>query len=175
ESELGAAKLEPKELIAPTFLGSVKTILTLLVMMPLAIAGAIIHYPIYRLIGFAVKGDEELIATQKAVGGLVLFPLTWIACAALAWWRFGWPIALAVLLILPILGYIALRFFEQLDGVVGRARALTWRVARRRAYARLLAQQRAIHDEIVELDEAMARSDHVAGSPAVATGSSRRE
>jgi hypothetical protein len=75
-----------------------------------------------------------------------------MACAALAWWRFGWIAAVAVLVALPILGYIALRFFEQLDAVIGRARALTWRVARRRAYARLVAQQRAIHDEIVELD-----------------------
>jgi glycerol-3-phosphate O-acyltransferase/dihydroxyacetone phosphate acyltransferase len=154
EAELGAANLEPKELVPPTFIGSVKTIATLLVMMPLAVAGAIIHYPIYRLIGAAVTragSDEEMIATQKAVGGLVLFPLTWIACAALAWWRFDWPVALAVLIILPILGYIALRFFEQLDGVIGRARALTWRVARHSAYARLLAQQRAIHDEIEDV------------------------
>src|SRR5439155_12735692 len=124
EAELGAANLEPKELVPPTLLGSVKTIATLLVMMPLAVAGAIIHYPIYRLIGLAVTragSDEEMIATQKAVGGLVLYPLTWIACAALAWWRFDWRVALAVLVLLPLLGYIALRFFELLDGVIGRA------------------------------------------------------
>src|SRR5207244_6439008 len=102
-----------------------------------------------------------------------------IACAALAWWRFDWRIALGVLLILPILGYIALRFFEQLDGVIGRARALSWRVARRRAYQRLLAHQRAIHGEIEELDRLFstptARSDRDAGSPAAATGSSPPE
>src|SRR5205085_1038838 len=83
------------------------------------------HYPIYRLIGLAVTrvgSDEEMVATQKAVGGLALYPLTWIVCAALAWWRFGWPTALAVLVILPVLGYIALRFFEQLDGVIVGAR-----------------------------------------------------
>ena len=178
ESELGAAKLEPKELTPPTLLGSVKTILTLLILMPLAIIGALIHYPVYRLIGFAVRrihSDEEIVATQKAVAGLVLFPLTWMACAALAWWLRDWRAALAVLVIVPILGYIALRFFEQLDGVIGRARALTWRIARRRAYARLLAQQRAIHDEIVELNDAMARSGLVAGSPAAATGPSPPE
>ena len=106
-----------------------------------------------------IGSDEEIVATQKAVGGMALYPLTWIACAALAWWRFGWPVALAVLIILPILGYIALRFYEQLDGVIGRARALTWRVARRSAYARLVAQQRAIRDEIVELDRVMAEGD----------------
>ena len=160
EAELGAAKLEPKELVPPTLLGSVKTVATLLILMPLAVAGAIIHYPIYRLIGAAVTragSDEEMIATQKAVGGLVLYPLVWIVIAALAWWRFGWIAALVAVVVLPLLGYIALRFFEQLDGVIGRARALTWRVARRRAYARLVAQQRAIHDEIEELDRAMTR------------------
>jgi glycerol-3-phosphate O-acyltransferase/dihydroxyacetone phosphate acyltransferase len=155
ESELGAAKLEPKELVPPTLVGSIKTILTLLVMLPLALAGAIIHYPVYRLIGAVVArthADEELVATEKALGGLVLYPLTWIACAAFLWWRFGWEAGVAALFVIPLLGYIAMRFAEQLDGVIGRARALTWRIARRRAYARLLAQQRAIHDEIEMLD-----------------------
>lgn len=160
ESELGAAKLEPKELVPPTLIGSIKTIVTLLVLLPLALAGAIIHYPIYRLIGAVVartRADEELIATEKAVGGLVLYPLIWIACAAILWWRFGWPAGAAALVVIPLLGYIAMRFGEQLDGVIGRARALTWRIARRRAYARLLAQQRAIHDEIVALDQLIER------------------
>jgi 1-acyl-sn-glycerol-3-phosphate acyltransferase len=169
EAELGAAKLEPKELAPPTFIGSVKTIATLLILMPLAVAGAVIHYPIYRLIGALVTrvgSDEEMIATYKAVGGLVLYPLTWMACAALAWWRFDWRIGLAVLVILPILGYIALRFFEQLDGVIGRARALTWRIARRSAYERLLAQQREIREEIVALDVILSREDGEGSPPA---------
>jgi len=181
EAELGAARLEPKELVPPTLAGSVKTILMLLILMPLAIAGAIIHYPIYRLIGFAVTragSDEEMVATQKAVGGLVLYPLTWITCAALAWWRFGWPVALAVIMVLPILGYIALRFFEQLDGVIGRARALTWRIARRSAYARLLAQQRSIRDDIEELNRVIpsredgeeSRTAEEAGDPSLRSG-----
>ncbi len=155
EAELGAAKLEPKELVPPTLAGSVKTILTLLVMLPLAVAGAIVHYPVYRLIGALVgriHSDEELIASQKAVGGMVFYPLMWIACAAIAWWRLDWRFGLAALVVLPILGYIALRFGEQLDGVVGRARAVTSRIARRSAYARLVAQQRAIHDEIEQLN-----------------------
>jgi len=175
ESELGAANLEPAELVPPTFIGSVKTIATLLVMLPLVLAGAIVHYPIYRLIGAVVTkagSDEELVATQKAVGGLVLYPLIWLAVAGFVWWRFGWPFALAALVVVPFLGYIALRFGEQLDGVVGRARAITWRVARSRAYARLLVQQRAIHDEIVALNDVMARSDRASDSPAAATRSS---
>ena len=44
---------------------------------------------------------------------LVLYPLTWILFSALLWWRLGWPIGVAALIALPILGYIALRFAEQ--------------------------------------------------------------
>lgn len=175
ESELGAAKLEPKELVPPSLATGVKTIAALLVLLPLALVGAVIHYPIYRLIDVAVRrfGKEEaLIATMKTVAGLVFYPLTWIAAAGVAWWRFGWRWALAAIVVVPLLGYVALRFGEQLDGVIGRARALTWRYARRRAYERLLAQQRAIHDEIVALDELTARSDLASDSPAAATGSS---
>jgi hypothetical protein len=155
EAELGAANLEPRELVPPTFARSVKTIATLLVAAPLAVIGAAVHYPIYLLIRLAVsvaRSGEEVVATQKALAGLVLYPLTWIVCAALAWWHRGWPTGLAVLIALPLLGYIALRFFEQLDDVVGRARALTWRVARRRAFARLVAHQRAIREEIEALN-----------------------
>ena len=58
-------------------------------------------------------------------------------------------------LVLPLLGYIALQFFEQLDDVIGHTRALTWRIARRSAFERLLRTRRALRDEIVALAEQM--------------------
>jgi hypothetical protein len=95
--------------------------------------------------------------------------LTWIACAALAWWRLGARWAIATIVVVPILGWIALRFFERLDDVIGRTRALTWRVARRRAYERLRNEQRAIRAEIEAVDAIIARADRGADSPATAT------
>lgn len=158
EAELGSANLEPETLPAPTILGSVRTLATLLITLPLAMIGAVVHYPIYRLIRFLatrLTKEEELIATAKTVGGMALYPLTYIVCGSLVGWRFGWTYGVATALVLPLFGYIALRFFEQLDDVIGRARSLTWRIARRSAFERLLRTRRALRDEIVALAEQM--------------------
>ena len=92
EAELGDARLEPETLPAPTVRGSVKTLTTLLVTLPVAVIGAVVHYPTYRLIRFLatrLTKEEELVATIKAVGGIALYPLTYIAWGALVAWRFG--------------------------------------------------------------------------------------
>ena len=171
-AELGDAKIEPQELPGPRFFASVKTLATLLVALPLAIVGGVIHFPAYRLVGVIVRRfvkDQEMVATIKAIAGAVFYLLTWMACAALAWWRFGARWALVAIVVVPFLGWVALRFFEQLDDVIGHTRALTWRLARRRAYGRLRAEQRAIREEIAALAELIARADRGADSPAAAT------
>jgi len=158
EAELGSANLEPETLPAPTVRGSVRTLSTLLITLPLALLGAIIHYPIYRLIGFLARRfthEEELVATVKAVAGMVFFPLVYAALAVAAGFRFGFLYGAVVLVVLPFLGYIALRFFEQLDDVIGRTRSLTWRIARRSAFERLLRTRRELRDEVVALAEEM--------------------
>ena len=158
EAELGDAKLEPETLRAPTVFGSVKTIAMLLVTLPIAVIGAIVHYPTYRLIRFLathLTAGEEMVATIKAVGGLTLYPLTYIVCGIVVGWRFGWPFGVVIALVLPLFGVVALRFFEQLDDVIGRTRALTWRLARRSAFDRLMRTRAALREEIVALAEEM--------------------
>src|ERR1051325_166076 len=177
-AELGGANIEPQELPGPRFLASVKTLSILLVALPLAVAGGILHFPAYQLVALIARRfvkDQEMVATIKAIAGAVFYLLTWIAVAALAWWRFGPRWAIAAMVIVPFLGWVALRFFEQLDDVVGRTRALTWRIARRRAYERLRNEQRAIRAEIEALAEVIARADRGADSPATATTRSPSE
>ncbi|MEO6259850.1 MAG: lysophospholipid acyltransferase family protein [Thermoanaerobaculia bacterium] len=155
-AELGTARLEPEELVPPTLAGSIRTILTLLILLPAAVAGGILHYPTYRLLGVTVKRfcrEEEMAATMKTVGGLLLYPLTWIALSLVAGSRLGPSYGACVFLVLPLLGYVSLRVFEQLDDVIGRARALTWRVARKQAYGRLLDEQRSIRNALIALGE----------------------
>jgi glycerol-3-phosphate O-acyltransferase / dihydroxyacetone phosphate acyltransferase len=154
EAELGNANLEPETLPKPTLRGSVRTLSTLLITLPLAVIGAIVHYPTYILIRFLatrLTKEEELVATIKAIGGMVLYPLTYIVCGALVAWRFGWVPGVVSALLLPLIGYVALQFFEQLDDVIGRTRALTWRVARRTAFARLMRTRHELREEIVAL------------------------
>jgi 1-acyl-sn-glycerol-3-phosphate acyltransferase len=115
-----------------------------LVFLPIAIIGAAIHWPIYRLIGlianhFARK-EDELIATIKIIGGLVFYPLFWIGAAIFAGtFRAGY--AIVVLIALPLLGYIALITLEAFDETIGHLRA-----TRRRD---LEPQQKALREEII--------------------------
>jgi 1-acyl-sn-glycerol-3-phosphate acyltransferase len=123
--ELRRAKLEPHELVL-RFRAS--TIVRVIVQLPIAAAGAVLHYPTYRLVGFLAKrfakGETELMATMKFIGSLLLYPLTWIAYAVIAYHYFGAIVAVGALLIVPILGFEAYRIFETADVLIGRLRAM---------------------------------------------------
>jgi len=155
---LGDANLQPETLPRPSVRGSIRTMAMLLITLPLAVIGAAVHYPTFRLIRFIATRftrGQELVATTKAVGGLTLYPLTYIIVGAIVAWRFGAGYGILTAIVLPLLGYIALRFFEQLDDVIGRTRALTWRIARRSAFERLMRTRGALRDEIIALAEEM--------------------
>ncbi len=115
-----------------------------LVFLPIAIIGAVIHWPIYRLIGFIAtrfaRKEDELIATIKIVGGLVLYPLFWIGAAVFAG-TFRAAYAIAVVVALPLLGYVALVTLESFDEMIGHLRA-----ARHRD---LEPQRKALREEIL--------------------------
>ena len=115
-----------------------------LIFLPIAIIGAAIHWPIYRLIGFIAtrfaRKEDELIATIKIIGGLVLYPLFWIGAAIFAG-TLRAAYAIVVLIALPLLGYIALVTLEAFDEMIGHLRA-----TRRRD---LEPQQKALREEIL--------------------------
>jgi glycerol-3-phosphate O-acyltransferase / dihydroxyacetone phosphate acyltransferase len=93
---------------------------------PLALCGMAVHGAPYLLTILAVRliphTDEEE-ATDKIAAGLVLYPISWILEAWLAY-RLGGGVALAVFLaaLLP-LGFVALAWQERLERVVPEARA----------------------------------------------------
>jgi glycerol-3-phosphate O-acyltransferase/dihydroxyacetone phosphate acyltransferase len=130
-----------------------------LVLLPVAVVGAILHYPTYRLVGYLGRrfsNDElVLVSTVKFIAALAFYPLTYLAIGGVVWWRFGWEVALAVTMVLPFVGYVALRVFEDLDDIVGDVRALAHRLLRRRGYVRLLEQRQAIKREILEVARMM--------------------
>ncbi len=174
-AELDELKIEPQELPEAQFLPTLRVLSTMFIALPLAGIGAVIHFPAYRLVGFVTRRfvhEEEMVATIKAIAGALFNLLTWMAIAALAWWRLGARWAVVAIVVVPILGWIALRFFERLDDVIGRTRALTWRITRWRAYDRLRNEQRTIREEIAAIDELIARADRGADSPAAATARS---
>lgn len=147
ESALRRAKLDVHEL-RPRF--SVATLFRVLVMLPLAIAGALVSLPAYLLVHFLAKrfsnGESALLATVKFLAALALYPLTYLVAAIVMGVRFGWEAGVITGLVLPFLGYIALRVYEAIDDVVGDVRALFT------PRKKLLARRRAIRDEILAVE-----------------------
>ena len=84
---------------------------------------------------------------------MLLFPLTWLVVAAMGYKFEGWWLAVIVAMLIPLAGYLAIRFFEELDKFLGGLRALVFFLVRRRFFVRLLAERKAIRSEILALGE----------------------
>jgi glycerol-3-phosphate O-acyltransferase/dihydroxyacetone phosphate acyltransferase len=154
EAELRRLGVEVHEL-RPRF--SAAMLFRLIVLFPIAVIGAIVNYPTYRLVGALAKrfskGEDEMMATMKILAALACYPLTYLVAASLVGWRFGLVPALITLIALPFLGWIALRVFEDLDDVIGDARALLLR----RDARRLNAERQRIREEMIEIARDLAR------------------
>ena len=164
EEELQQAGVDAEELSPPTSTGSVfltilKRSLLFVLMLGPALLGTVAHYPAYRLGGYLATrfsaDSEDIISTVKIISAMLLFPLTWLVLAVVAYFavgpRFAWLAAVGVLIVVPICGYVAIRFFEQLDRSIAGVRVLTFFLVRRRFFVRLLAERKAIRNEIISL------------------------
>ncbi len=164
EEELRQAGFDPDDLSPPvSTLAVVSHLITrcclFILLLGPAVLGTTIHYPAYRLGEYFStrfsQDSEDVVSTIKIISALLLFPVTWIAAAFTAYERLGWLAALFALLLLPGSGYVAIRFFEELDKFLGGLRALAFFLTRRRFFVRLLAERNAIRGEILALgDEA---------------------
>ncbi|MFL6258357.1 MAG: lysophospholipid acyltransferase family protein [Thermoanaerobaculia bacterium] len=131
-----------------------RTLLRLLVHLPLAAIGTVLNYPVYRLIGAIVKRvnrNEDQTATLKVFGALLLFPLAWIAEGWLLGHYFGgWIGTLAALLAGPT-GYVALLFHDRRAIFWHEARAYLLLRTRRRLAAELKSRREAVLRQVEEL------------------------
>ncbi len=94
------------------------SLLQLLLLLPLALIGALFGWLPYRLVRpLANKlsgGKVELIGTIKLLLGVVILTISYVSEAALAGNWLGWPTGLATLVLAPLTGLVALRFDERL-------------------------------------------------------------
>jgi 1-acyl-sn-glycerol-3-phosphate acyltransferase len=94
--------------------------------LPFAAIGYALNALPYHAIGriaARVEHEGDQPATFKLLAGFILFPLTWAALCALAGRAWGAPGALAMALVAPVTGWIALRFFERNESFWSEARA----------------------------------------------------
>lgn len=160
EEELNQAGVDADELSPPgstlrVFAAIIRRSILFLLMLGPALIGTIAHYPAYKLGGFLAtrisKDSEDVISTVKIISAMLLFPLTWIVLAVVAYVTLGWIAALLTLVIIPFAGYAAIVFFEELDKSVAGVRVLMFFLVRRRFFVRLLAERNAIRNEIIAL------------------------
>jgi hypothetical protein len=122
-----------------------------------ALLGIFIHFPAYRLGGFLSirfsKNEEDVISTAKIISAMLFFPLTWLIVSLVVLELGGWLMMLGALFLMPVTGYLAMRFLEESDKFLGGLRALAFFLVRRRFFVRLLAERRAIRAEILALGE----------------------
>jgi glycerol-3-phosphate O-acyltransferase/dihydroxyacetone phosphate acyltransferase len=162
EEELDQAGVDPDDLSPPTstlevFTHLITRVVLFLVLIVPATLGALVHYPAYRLGGYLAtrysKDDDDVVSTVKIMSAMLFFPLTWVAFAILCFKFEGWRFALAGTVGIALAGYLAIRFFEEFDKFLGGMRALAFFLVRRRFFVRLLAERKAIRNEILALGE----------------------
>ncbi|PWT96362.1 MAG: hypothetical protein C5B55_00095 [Blastocatellia bacterium] len=160
EEELRQSNVEPDELAAPkstfdVFAAIVRRTLLFMLMLGPAIIGTLVHFPAYRLGGYLAtrlsRDSEDMISTIKIMSAMLLFPITWVLAALLVYFLFGLIPGTVALFVLPVCGYIAVLFFEELDQSLGGLRVLTYFLTRRRFFIRLIAERKAIRNEILAL------------------------
>ncbi|HUG28457.1 MAG TPA: lysophospholipid acyltransferase family protein [Gemmatimonadales bacterium] len=156
--------LTPQAFSLPSVLGySLRAAAYFTLAGPLALPGIVIHYPAYRLVGFLarqVAGEsQDVVATAKALGALLLFPLTWglIGWAVASW--LGWPAGVAAMILAPVTGWIGLHFSERFDHLLGATRALLLYHLGRERFLRLQVERRRLREEVM----ALAREAKVVG------------
>ena len=165
EEELKLAGMQSRDLAAPTSKRQVfahlltRCLLFMLLLGP-AVFGLLVHYPAYRLGGFLstqiYRDTEDVVSTVKIISAMLLFPLTWILLGVVTYKLLGLPAALLALAVMPAMGYVAIRFAEELDSFLGGLRALVFFLRKRRFFVRLIAERNAIRNEILALGDEVA-------------------
>jgi glycerol-3-phosphate O-acyltransferase/dihydroxyacetone phosphate acyltransferase len=169
EESLRQAGLEDPRQLSPATVSEYARARTLVarvalfaLMLPAALAGAVLHYPAYTLAGllatrFAREYDDVL-STFKIAAALLLFPLTWAALAFALHALAGWWGVLAALVCAPLSGLIALRTREEFGRFVAGTRATLFFLRQRSFFRRLLEERRHIRREILSLGDEYERA-----------------
>ena len=131
-----------------------ETVSSLAARLPFAVIGYALNALPYHVVGRIsrlVEHEGDQPATFKLLAGFFLFPITWaieVAAAASAW---GAPGALALAVIAPATGWIALRFYERNESFWSEARAYLTLRARPHYTAELRALRRMMREELSAL------------------------
>jgi glycerol-3-phosphate O-acyltransferase/dihydroxyacetone phosphate acyltransferase len=128
-----------------------KSLLTLFMWLPLAALGTLLNWLPYRTPGWvarSVKLEADVEATYRVLSAVAVFPIIWVAEAVCAGRLFGAHIGLAVGVLAPLTGYVALRFHETRTRLGEEVRAFLFLKTRRVVAAELKMKRNRISREM---------------------------
>ncbi|MEZ5307899.1 MAG: lysophospholipid acyltransferase family protein [Pyrinomonadaceae bacterium] len=137
---------EPVSFVLSKFIARVTI---LLAASPIALLGTVVHFPAYQLSKFIATrythhGVDDIISTVKVVSGMVLMPLSWFAVAVAVYWFTGSALAMLVIPGIIMIGYIALRWWEEFVGLRGWFKAVWLLITRRKILVQVLRERRRL-------------------------------
>jgi glycerol-3-phosphate O-acyltransferase/dihydroxyacetone phosphate acyltransferase len=133
-------------------------VLLLALLFPLALFGAILHFPAYMVCDMASRiytrhGADDAASTVKILVAILFMPLTWIAATLAAYFLWGWRAAVPAFPLAIVAGYTAMRSMEELYDMRGWFKSIFLLLRRRGLYLRLLIERKSLHNEIEQLAE----------------------
>jgi hypothetical protein len=147
-----AARYPLGKVVAYTF----RTLLRLVILLPFAAIGTVLNWVPYRLVGviqgrLSTTPDQD--ASYKVFSSVFLFPVFWLAAAAVAFGFVGGWAAAATFAVAPLTGLTAMFFQENVGGFMTEARAYLFLRTSRRVGEELKERRAGIARKVERLVE----------------------
>ncbi len=137
---------------------TVGAIISMGLLLPVAAAGIVVHYPAWWLtrrlahrLQARMRRGEDVVGTFKLLIGLGLYLATWGFMFLVTWRLYGLRPAAIVTTAAPFLGLASLRFTTRFSRFVATLRAALLALFGGRVYRRLLAERLRLRDEFERL------------------------
>jgi len=137
-------------------LASIAAFVTVIVLLPAAIVGFVMNAATYLIVDWlaftVAKGEEDIVATVKAAGGLLLFAVTWLLFAVVGWLVGSVGIGLGLLVAGPTCAYCALVLRERFSHVFTQSYAVWLLLLRPRLRRWVVDERRGIREDVLTLE-----------------------
>jgi glycerol-3-phosphate O-acyltransferase/dihydroxyacetone phosphate acyltransferase len=144
-----------EETRAPTLGRLALALFPVLTLWPLALVGAVLGWIPYRLVKpLAVRmsgGELDVVSTIKLLLGATIMTVSYLAEAAAAGVFLGWPTGVALAVLAPLSGFVALRYDERLSLRRQLVRVAWFRATRPRIVAGVNEARRAFCAKVEEV------------------------
>jgi hypothetical protein len=160
EAGIANAGLRPEQRVLfgarEVVLASMGALLTVLLLLPAALVGFVMNAPTYFIVDWlafhVAKGEEDIVATVKAAGGLLLFGVTWLAFAVVGWAVGSVWLGLCLLLAGPACAYCTLLFLERFSHAFTQSYAVWLLLFRPRLRRWVIEERKAIRQQVLALE-----------------------